>query len=74
MLRLRLRRRRQLVRVHVQNGPSLEGVFICRRRGHYVLELAKLLEAHANPVKLDGWVEVPEKTVVFLQLLADEAD
>jgi hypothetical protein len=68
-----LRRRRALVRVHTTNGPTFEGVYVCRRRGHYVLELAKLLEAHANPVQLDGWVEIPAKTVVFLQLLADEA-
>jgi hypothetical protein len=67
------RRRRALVRVHVTNGPSFEGVYVCRRRSHYVLELAKVLEAHGTTVALEGWVEVPERTVVFVQHLADEA-
>ncbi len=69
--RLRPGRRRQLVRVHVKQGPSLEGLYIGRRGGHYVLELAKLLESPGATVPLDGWVEIPEQNVVFLQLLAE---
>jgi hypothetical protein len=64
-------RRRKLVRLHVTNGPSLEGLLAGRRGGHYVLLLPKLLEAEGNTVALDGWVEVPAATVVFIQVLAD---
>jgi hypothetical protein len=68
------RRGRKLVRVHVQNGSSLEGVYRGRRGGHYVLELAKLLESAGKTVALEGWVEIPERNVVFLQVLAEGAD
>jgi hypothetical protein len=73
MFATRRPRRRRLVRVHVSNGPSFEGVYMSRRGGHYVLQLAKLLEAQGTTVALEGWVEVPEKSVVFVQHLADEA-
>jgi hypothetical protein len=67
------RRGRKLVRAHLVKGPSLEGVYAGRRGGCYVLERAKLLEAAGSTVALEGWVEIPERNVVFLQVLAEGA-
>jgi hypothetical protein len=64
-------RRRKLVRVHVLHGPSLEGVLVGRRAGHYLLVEPRLLESSGTTVALEGSVEVPAATVVFLQVLAD---
>jgi hypothetical protein len=72
MFRLALRRRK-LVRIHLEKGPSLEGILVGRRGGHYLLERAKLLEQAAATVALEGWVEVPERNVVFVQILATGA-
>jgi hypothetical protein len=63
--------RRKLVRVHVVNGPSLEGIYDGHRAGHYVLLQPKLLDAQGATVALDGSVEVPEQNVLFVQVLAD---
>jgi hypothetical protein len=67
----RVLRRRKLVRLHVTNGPSLEGIYVGRRGDHYVLERPKLLELPAATVALEGSVEVPACNLVFMQVLAD---
>lgn len=64
-----------MVRLHLEaNLPSVEGLLVSNRTnrwgGHYVVELAKLLESHDQTVTLEGRrVMVPRERVVFVQEL-----
>lgn len=66
--------RRRLVRLHLDgDAPSLEGLrrrLPVRRNGHYVLELASLIQGEDRAFKLEGErVMVPRERVVFVQEL-----
>jgi hypothetical protein len=47
--------------------PTLEGLLIHRRKGHYVLIDAEILEATDRTHSLEGRVEVPRENVYCLQ-------
>lgn len=56
------------------DGPSIEGLLVSYRTGryggHYVLELAKVLEAVDASVTLEGnRVRIPRERVAFVQEL-----
>lgn len=62
------------MRLHlVGDSPSLEGLVAStriRRDGHYVVELASVIEGESRSFKLEGdRVRVPREQVVFLQEL-----
>lgn len=67
-------RRRRLVRLHLEapegTPATVEGVRLGRWGGHYVLMLPKVLEAADRTHQLDGVLEVPERRVLFLQVLS----
>jgi hypothetical protein len=63
-------RRRRLVVVHQDAGPTVEGVLVHRSMDCYRIANPRLLEAEGQTVPLDGVVEVPRERVLFLQLLA----
>lgn len=64
-----LGKRRRQVRVHVQDGPTIEGVLAARTRHAYVIWAPKLLRSDAQPTELVGHVEVPRDRVLFFQVL-----
>lgn len=65
----------RLVRLHLNdNLPSVEGLLVSRRTrrygDHYLVELAKVLEAPDRTVTLEGRrVMVPRERVVLVQEL-----
>lgn len=73
LLRLALRPRKALVRVHqIEGRPTLEGILVARKPV-IRLEAAKLIEAEDRTIELDGGVEILREHVTFLQLLARSA-
>lgn len=60
---------RERVRMHLKDGPSVEGVLVDVRAGHYRLQdVALVMAAGAEPVKLDSpWLEVPVSNVAFFE-------
>lgn len=56
-----------------RHGPSVEGVQLRMRPvgGHYVLHQPRYLEDEERTVPLDGHLEVPERRVWFVQVLAE---
>lgn len=65
-----LSKRREQVRLHLQDGPTLEGLLVSRSRGEYVLWDATVLSDQAIPTKLAGNVVLPASRVLFFQILA----
>jgi hypothetical protein len=64
----RLRGRRR-VRLHLfDDAPSVEGILVGCKGGHYVLLTPKLVTRHGQH-ELQGLVEVPRERVVFVQVL-----
>lgn len=63
--------RRRLVRLHLTGDqPSIEGVLTGFWAGHYVLRLAKVIEAADRSHSLEGpSVRVPRERVIFCQEL-----
>ncbi len=66
-------RGKRLVRLHFRpvtgSEHSIEGILLGRFAGHYLLAAAhQILDAESS-VPLDGVVEVPAETVLFLQAL-----
>ena len=66
--------RKRLVRMHLDgDNPSLEGIrrgVPVRRAGHYVIEVASVVEGEDRTFKLEGdRVLIPRERVVFLQEL-----
>lgn len=50
-------------------GLTIDGVLLGRWKGHYVLELAKLVSAPGETIVLDArFVEVPRERVVFVEV------
>lgn len=62
--------RKRLVRVHFNNQETtIEGLLCGRFAGHYVLQVANVLEAADRSVNLDGKVKIPRENVLFYQEL-----
>ena len=64
-------KQKRRVRIHVQDGPTLEGVLVGRTRHTYVLWAPKLLtDAEDAPeVEVSGHVEVPSERVLWFQVI-----
>lgn len=67
-------RRKRLMRIHLAGDlPSIEGLVSSTRivrDGHYVVEIASVIEGEDRSFKLEGdRVLVPRERVVFLQEL-----
>lgn len=78
-----LKSRRRKVRLHLQGSvalsregaetvaeSTLEGLLVGRRRGHYILRNPRVLVDNGESLALKGTVKVPEKRVVFCQVLS----
>jgi hypothetical protein len=65
-------RRKRRVRVQQLDGPTIEGIQLGRRPigGHYVLLVAKIVEADRNVTLDASAVEIPKERVVFLEVLS----
>jgi hypothetical protein len=58
------------VRLHLKDGPTIEGLLI-KRRPVYVLWAPKAItETSGAPTELVGHVEVPVENVAFYQVLS----
>lgn len=61
---------RRRVRLHlVDPFPSLEGILVSARDGHYRLLKPELLEAEGRTQQLTGEAWVPKERVIFVQRL-----
>lgn len=62
--------RRRLVRLHlIEPFPSIEGILVGARDGHYRLLKPALLESKDRSQELEGEAWVPKKNVIFVQRL-----
>lgn len=69
-MRVIRRARNRKVRLHTRDGgPSIEGVLAGRCDGHYILWAPKVIEGPEATVSVSGHIEVPERQVLFLQIL-----
>jgi hypothetical protein len=74
MARFPRRNGRQLVRLHLEGAdPSIEGVLVGHAGGCYFLANAKLIGGPSESIPLEGRIEVPERRVLFAQLLGEGA-
>lgn len=48
---------------------SIEGIYMGRTRGHYILAAPKIVSGPDETVDLAGTVEVPKYRVIFIQVL-----
>lgn len=64
--------RRRLVRLHfADSSPSMDGIYVGKEAGHYVLMKAAILsEDGEDPVGLEGETWVPKERVLFMQVLS----
>ena len=61
---------RRKVRLHlVDPFPSLEGILVSARDGHYRLLKPELLEGEGRTQQLSGEAWVPKERVIFVQRL-----
>lgn len=60
-------RGRGVVRLHMPGQPSIEGLLVGCRHGHYLLLEARLLTDNGDSHQLAGSVSVPRERVLFLQ-------
>jgi hypothetical protein len=73
-------RGKRAVRVYLEvregdtsSDATIEGVLVGRWAGHYVLELAHLLENPTSSHALRGHVEIPAERVLFIQVIGKGA-
>lgn len=55
--------------MHIQNGPTIEGVLAGRTRTEYILWAPKVLEKEDATVTVSGHVEIPRERVLFYQII-----
>lgn len=59
------------VRLHLLDGaPSLEGIYVGSKAGHYRLLNVGIIEAEGETVKMDGEAWVPRDRVLLMQVLS----
>jgi hypothetical protein len=64
-------RENRKVRMHVQDGPSIEGVLAGKTRTTYILWAPKVLTGEKDdPVEVSGHVEIPRERVLWFQVIA----
>lgn len=63
-------RKKRRVRLHMVNqAPSVEGIWVNRAAGHYVLAAATLLEREDASHELEGELWVPRERVLYVQVV-----
>lgn len=62
-------RGKRRVRVHIDDGPSVEGILAGCWGGHYILLAPTVLEAEDRTVGVEGHLEIPSWRVIFIQTL-----
>lgn len=64
-------KQKRKVRIHVQDGPSIEGVMAGKTRDTYVIWAPKVLTGdEASPaVEVSGHVEIPKIRVLYFQVI-----
>jgi hypothetical protein len=59
----------QIMKPGDRDELTMEGILIGRWAGHYVLEVAKIIESPDKSVTLDArYVEVPADRVIFVEV------
>jgi hypothetical protein len=61
-------RGKRAARLHLQDGPSVEGILAGRWGGHYIMLTPSVVEEES--VEATGHFEVPAERVVFVQVLS----
>lgn len=65
-----IRKRHNKVRLHLQTGPSIEGVLVGGGwKRDYIVWAPKVLDQEDATVTISGHVEVPRENVLFVQVL-----
>lgn len=68
---MRLSKRKHKVRMHIENGPSIEGILLGRSRSDYLLRAATIVKDEEASYSVDGEVRVPVRRVLFYQVLTE---
>jgi len=64
------KREKRKVRMHLQDGPSIEGALAARTRHGYLLWAPKLVTDDEQPaVEVEGHVEIPRERVLWWQVI-----
>jgi hypothetical protein len=68
---LGLNKQHKKVRMHLKDGPSIEGCFAGRTRHEYIIWAPKVLTGEdVNPeVEVSGHVEIPRENVLWWQVV-----
>lgn len=62
-------KRKRKVRMHISEGPSIEGILMLRSRAHYVLRAATVLRDEHQSFTTEGEIRIPAARVLFFQVL-----
>lgn len=62
--------KKKKVRLHLKDGPTIEGLLIRRRPVYVVFAPKAITETDGRPADLIGHVEVERENVAFYQVLA----
>lgn len=65
-------KQRRKVRMHIQDGPSIEGFLEGRTRTEYIVWCPKVLdpdEVGDQAVAVSGHVEIPRERVLYYQVI-----
>ena len=62
-------KRKRKVRVHLKDGPTIEGLLIKSRPVYILWAPQAITETDGRPADLLGHVEVPRENVAFYQVL-----
>jgi hypothetical protein len=65
-----LGKRKKKVRVHLKDGPTIEGLLIKSRPVYLIYAPKAITETDGRPAELIGHVEIPRENVAFYQVLA----
>jgi len=61
-------RGKRAARLHLTDGPSVEGILAGRWAGHYIMLTPSIVEE--DSVEATGHFEVPAERVIFVQVLS----
>jgi ribosomal protein S16 len=63
-------KKKRKVRVHLKDGPTIEGLLIKRRPVYLIYAPKAITETDGRPAELIGHVEIERENVAFYQVLA----
>jgi hypothetical protein len=64
------KKKRKKVRVHLKDGPTLEGLLVQRRPVYLLYAPKAITETDGRPAELIGHVEIERENVAFYQVLS----